>query len=188
MKQCLIAVALAAATFLAGFAQSGATPPEAKPVTVFVLRHAERVVGGKDQTDPKLSEKGQRRAQALGRLLGSSGVTHLFATQYLRTKSTLAPLADNAGVEVETFCAGSRPDQLAALRGLPAGSVAVVAGHSNTVPLLVRGLGGDLKGLTERGHLDDDAYDRLFVVTLPVGDASTQTIELRYGEQDGAER
>ena len=188
MKQCLIVVMLAAAMLLAGFTQGGATASQAKPVTVFLLRHAERVVDGKNQNDPKLNEKGQRRARALGRLLRSAGVTHLFATQYVRSRSTLAPLADNVSLEVQIISAGSRPDQVAALHGLPPGSVAVVAGHSNTVPLMVRGLGGEVGGLTDSGHLDDDAYDRLFVVTLPVGDASTQTIELRYGEQDQAGR
>ena len=129
-----------------------------------------------------------RRADALGRLLGSAGVTHLFATQFVRTRSTLALLSGSTGLEIETFSAGSRADQVAALRELSPGSVAVVAGHSNTVPQLVSGLGGEVGRLTPRGSLNDDAYDRLFVVTLPVGESSTKTIELRYGEPDEVDR
>ena len=77
--------------------------------------------------------------------------------------------------------AGEMPDLIDALRNLPDGSVAVVAGHSNTVPQIVARLGGEVRDLTRRGFIEDSTYDRLFVVTLPVDDdTATQTIELRY--------
>ena len=71
-------------------------------------------------------------------------------------------------------------------RALPPGSVAVVAGHSNTVPDLVRKLGGSMAGLTEHPRygaiLEEHEYDRLVQVILPAcDDQSVKTIELRYG-------
>ncbi len=76
---------------------------------------------------------------------------------------------------------------LATLRALPPGTVAVVAGHSNTVPALVEGLGGEIDGLVDTPPygeiLGDDEYDRLFMVTLPAGKGTAvKAVELRYGE------
>jgi hypothetical protein len=42
-----------------------------------------------------------------------------------------------------------------------------VCGHSNTVPKLVRALGGEPRGLDAKGNLPDDAYTRLYLLTLP---------------------
>ena len=160
-----------------------------EPATVFVLRHAEK--GADDPRDPALSAAGERRAQALARLLSRAGVTHLFATEYRRTRDTLAPLSRGVGVQTRVIGARERDEQVRALRALPAGSVAVVAGHSNTVPALIEALGGALADTarTARGPmLGDDEYDRLFVVTLPpltsppVEGVATVTIELRYGD------
>jgi phosphohistidine phosphatase SixA len=182
MKRSLILVTLAVSTLLTAFAQGG--DRKTRPVTVFLLRHAEKVVEG-NPSDPELTAVGERRAEALGRLLGNAGVTHLFATEFRRTRSSLFPLAEIVGLEVQTLSAGGTGDQIAALQALPPGSLAVVAGHSNTVPIVVKGLGGELRDLTGRGFLHDDAYDRLFLVTLPVGEeALARTIELRYGEPD----
>ncbi len=64
-------------------------------------------------------------------------------------------------------------NSISALRDLPPGSRAVVAGHSNTIPGLVSGLGGQLEGLDDRGHIPHDDYDRLIHVVL---DAQGRTV------------
>ena len=72
---------------------------------------------------------------------------------------------------------------MAALDALAPGSLAVVCGHSNTVPRVAELLGVTLAGtIVDRGvtMLPDDAYDRVFVITRPAtGPASC--VELRYG-------
>jgi broad specificity phosphatase PhoE len=151
-----------------------------KPVAVFLLRHGETLeTAGKSQ-DPELSPEGEGRARDLARLLGQAGATRLFATEYARTQATLAPLAAALGLSVEAVPARETERLAETLRALPPGTVAVVAGHSNTVPALVAALGGELKDLAEGGVLAHDAYDRLALVTLPA-DGPPQTIELRYG-------
>ena len=167
------------------FAEQEAPAPP-KPVAVFLLRHAETAEPTGSGGDPQLSDKGKERALDLAQLLGKSGATHLFATEFTRTQSTLAPLADKLGLAVEKVPAGEAARQAELLRALPPGSVAVVAGHSNTIPALVESLGGEIGDLTEHPTygkvFDHDSYDRLVQVTLPVGTASAaQTIELRYG-------
>ncbi len=158
---------------------TGAAAALQRPATVVLVRHAE--AGGTHGGDPELTDVGARRAAALARLLGSSRVTQLYATEFRRTQQTLAPLAERTGLRPTIVPGRDLAPQLRALRELPAGSVAVVAGHSNTVPALVRGLGGEPSGTraTEHGEmLPDDAYERLFIVVLS---APPVTIELRYG-------
>lgn len=149
------------------------------PAVVFLVRHAE--AGDTHAGDPALTELGQRRAEALAVLLEHAGVTRLYATEYRRTRETLAPLAARAGLELTVVPGAALAEQVEQLKQLPLGSVAVVAGHSNTLPALVRGLGGRVSGTepTEHGEvLPSTAYDRLFVVVLS---APSRVLELRYG-------
>lgn len=172
-------------TFSLLFALVGSPAPE-DPVTVVVVRHAEKAATG-DTPDPELSGRGQERARDLARLLSEAGVTHLFASEFVRTRTTLAPLAEALALEVQVVSARTPAEQLTAIEDLPPGSLAVIAGHSNTVPKLVTGLGGTVSKLTENPQygpmLGEDEYDRLFILTLPAGDQTTiRTLELRYGD------
>ncbi|MFN0243831.1 MAG: histidine phosphatase family protein [Planctomycetota bacterium] len=157
-----------------------ATAPAAR--TVVLVRHAEKDPAG-DPRDPSLSEAGRGRAAALAHALSRAGVTHLLATEYHRTQETLAPLALKTGLTVQAIPAASVDAWTKALDALPAGSVAVVAGHSNTVPALAQALGGTLAGLTSttRGpQLREDEFDRLIVITQPGSGCATTTLELSY--------
>jgi len=186
------AAATGAAIVSGAHAQDGGAPAPfaqaVEPIDVFVLRHAEK--GGGDPQDPELSEAGTARANQLARLLGAAGVTHLFASEYRRTQDTLALLAAALGVEVVSAPARDVGALAARIAELPAGSVVVVCGHSNTVPKLVDGLlrrGGSTSD-EARPDLAESAFDRLFHVTLPpAAVVSTvvlvpRVIELRYGE------
>lgn len=159
---------------------------DAAGVTVILVRHAETAgdtsSGG---TDPGLSEAGRARAAALARVLEDAGVTHVYASEFVRTQATVAPLASGVRAEVTLIPARELDAQVAALRALPAGAVAVVAGHSNTIPALVERLGGRMTGLeaSERhgALIPHDEYDRLVVVLLESGRDAAPTVELRYG-------
>lgn len=154
---------------------AAALAPAAAPAQVFLVRHAEKAL---DQgEDPDLTPAGQARAEALAVVLGNAGVTHLFATEYRRTQRTLEPLATRLGLTVVVVPAKDSAGQLARLRELPPGAVAVVAGHSNTIPGLVRGLGARAQDLT------DADYDRLFAVALTRTATSVRAsaAQLRYG-------
>ena len=154
-----------------------------QPITVIALRHAEKE---KARTpDPGLTEVGEARAKDLARLLEHAGVRHLYSTPYIRTRSTLEPLAELTGIEIEPYS----PRDLGALeqklRDLPSGSVAVVAGHSNTTPQLVRVLGSEISNLHDYGGmkevLGEEEYNRLFLTTRTPSGQLLKTLELRYG-------
>jgi broad specificity phosphatase PhoE len=149
-------------------------PVAVPPITVFLVRHAEKATD--DPRDPSLSEAGRRRAGELARVLSDGGVTALFATEYRRTRETLAPLAARTGLPTTIIGAGSLDSLVARLQALPPGSRVAVASHSNLVPLIVARLTGvEVKPLT------DADYDRLYVVTL-TGPGVGTAVVLRYGE------
>lgn len=179
---------LASGSVLALAAAQGsptATPPA--PVAVFVMRHAEKATN--DPRDPDLSDAGRARAGALATMLRHAGVTHCFATELKRTRQTLEPLAAAVGLEVETLAAADPGAFVERLRALPAGSVAVVAGHSNTVPAIVRGLGGELarlQGTPSGDQIPDAEYGRLMLLLLAPPEASERpvlrSLELHAGD------
>ncbi len=170
----------------ASWPAAGDAPAASRPVAIFLVRHAEKAGG--DPRDPALADAGRERATALAHALSAAGVTHLYSSEFARTRQTLEPLAALSGVEIEAIPAGESRAQLQALRGLGAGAVAVVAGHSNTVPALVCDLGGRADDLdcSESGRkLDEADYDKLFLVLLPPPTAAERTplrtLSLRYG-------
>lgn len=141
--------------------------------TVIVVRHAEKI---DDSTDPALSEAGNARAQALADALSDAGVTAIITTQYARTRGTAAPLGERSGVVPEVVAASGHShvdDVVARVRELTPGTI-VVVGHSNTVPAIIRALGGP-----DVGEIADSAYDDLFVLRL--GEDGARLIRTRYG-------
>jgi len=152
-------------------------------VQVVLVRHAEKAA--EPGPDPALSQAGLERAERLAALFAPSGATRFFASQFQRTQATLAGWAAAADAEVEVHDARDPAGLVERLRALEPGTVAAVAGHSNTVPDLLRRLSGTVADLDARGFLHDDAYGRVFVLTVPVGAAPedlppTAVLELAY--------
>ena len=106
--------------------------------TIIVVRHAEaeHQPGG----DPSLTPDGRARALELSRVLGDTQLTSVYTTHYQRNRQTVAPLPRHAGDKPTVI--DEIPAILAALRAEPWGATALVVGHSNTVPDLIRGLTG----------------------------------------------
>lgn len=125
---------------------------------IVVVRHAE-----KQSEDPnaELSAVGHARAQCLARVLGDAAVTHVLATEFKRTQDTVAPLAARRSLTTTVIPANEGARWIETLRGLTPGSIAVVAGHSNSIPALLAELGA---GPIDVGH---DDYDWMFVLSLP---------------------
>lgn len=145
----------------------------AQSTTVILVRHAEKV---DDSADPLLSDAGHARAHALAETLADAGVTAILTTQYERTRSTAAPLAERVGVAPIVVVASGRShveDVAARVRELAPGTI-VVVGHSNTVPAIVRALGGP-----DVGEIPDSSYHDMFVLTLD--QKGTRLIRARYG-------
>ncbi len=161
---------------LAGCAS--APPPPTNPeglTTVFLVRHGEKDTRS-DQPDPALTPAGERRAEALRDTLRPHPLAALYTTDTVRTRATLAPLAQARGLEPRVYDA-RYPEVLARLlREQHRGQTVVVVGHSNTLLPLMDALGA----ARPVPQLADSDYDYLFEVTLrPEGGASAQAH--RYG-------
>jgi broad specificity phosphatase PhoE len=120
---------------------------------VVLVRHAEKADAS---PDTRLSEAGNRRAQALAAKLRDAGITSIWTTELKRTQETAKPLADALGLTPHVHTAKDTPGLVAELRK-EKGRVLVV-GHSNTLPDIAQALGGRISPLGE------DEYDALFVL------------------------
>ena len=165
---------LAFALCLAGGLAPQSSAAQALPVTVFVVRHAEK---GPELPDPSLTEAGQHRAAELARALTDAKITALYTTEFKRTQETLAPLAAATGVTPVHLLARDVDALIASIQSLPPGSRAVVATHSNLVHVIVQRLTG-----VTMPQLTDLDYDRLVVVTV-TGKEKGSAVVLRFGEK-----
>jgi len=155
-------------------ARDPADARSAGPV-VLVVRHAEKAPDP-GNGDPPLSARGADRARALAKLLRSARLGAVYATQYRRTRETVAPAARAAGLDVEVRPAGEPEGLARKLLADHRGRVALVAAHSNTVPRILAALG--VKGSVE---LADADYGDLFIVAPEAGQPA-RWIRMRFGD------
>jgi len=139
-------------------------------VVVYLVRHAERAEDGTD--DPPISRAGQQRADLLSTLLSDAGITHVYSTDYKRTRATGRPLAERSGLTMASYDPRDLTGFAATLGAAPGRHL--VVGHSNTTPDLVAALGGD-----PHGPIQEFEYDRLYVLVIRGNDVST--VLLRFG-------
>lgn len=154
----------------AAFFQLASAQEEFKPKTVFLVRHAERE--DEPRQDPPLKTEGVARSKELARLLGDAGIKAIYTSQFARTKLTGEPLANKLGLTVTPIALKSdpaNPRQIAEESTAEvvnkilerAGENVLVVGHSNSVPDVIKMLGGDVVPV-----IDERAFDNLFIVTV----------------------
>jgi phosphohistidine phosphatase SixA len=158
-----------------------------KVTTVFLIRHAEKADAPKE--DPPLNEKGRLRSQELARMLEGSGVKAIYTSQYLRTKQTAEPLAKQLGLTATALSLKMSPSNPREVSGQSiaeitdkiyerAGDAALVIGHSNTIPEVIRNLGGDVVP-----KIDETKFDDLFIVTV-YGKGKAKVAQMKYGSSN----
>ncbi len=146
-----------------------------RPVTTVILvRHAEKNIEP-NNPNPALTPAGQERVQTLVRMLGESGITAIYATQYLRTQGTARPLADRLGLTLNQLDARNVEELVRQIKSNHLGGVAFVAGHSNSVPAVISALGGG--ALPE---IPEQEYDNMFIVTVQRF-RKAKVVKLKYG-------
>ena len=138
--------------------------PAAAEKAIFVVRHAEKASDSSDANVP-LSEAGRRRAERLAAMLGSAGITAIYSTDTVRTRATAEPLAHALHLETRIYDAKGPAGDAALIERLRSepNAVALVVGHSNSVPRLLAAL-----GVSETVEIGDGDYDNLFLV-VPQG-------------------
>lgn len=130
--------------------------------TIIVMRHAEKE-SGKDP-DPELSSEGKKRAVQLAYLFKDMPVTRLLATPFKRTQHTLANIASDKNIMVESYEPSKIPELASNLKQL-SGQTVVIAGHANTAPDLVNQLLNEKK----YNQLNENEFGKIWIVTLDSG-------------------
>jgi broad specificity phosphatase PhoE len=139
----------------------------AEPIVV-IVRHAEKAAN--DPNDPDLSAAGRERAETLARILKDANITAIFTTEFKRTQETAAPTARATGV-APTIVPGKDFSALISKLHHVKGN-ALVVGHGNTIPDLVKAL-----GIETPVQIADPDYGEIFVVTLA---ARPELMRLHY--------
>ena len=172
---------LIAASLLLAVAAAGCSHRAQNPTVIFVVRHAEKAVGG---DDPPLTEAGLQRAQALAQMAGEGKIGAIYTSQFIRNHETATPLSDKTGVPITEVPVnlqnpGDYGHALAKqILEQHAGEYVVVVGHQNTIPGTVQGLSGKLVP-----GLKDMEYGSLFIIIVPAG-GEPRLIRAQYGQPD----
>jgi len=138
-----------------------------KPVTIILLRHAEKLPDGKD---PELSSKGLEFAQRLAKIFAENTVNAAYTTHYKRTMETITPLAALSRLKFIIYDP-AKIDQLVKMLGTHGGQTVLIAGHSNTVNTIHNALFNN----TKMQPLGEDEYRKVFIITYYPGDPSKST-------------
>lgn len=173
----MIILAAALRGLLATLVCAAAAWGEVAPLTVFVVRHAEKAAAPAD--DPLLGAAGRLRAESLADMLADAGVQAIYSSPTTRTRQTVEPLASRLHLTVRTVQARATAELARRILG-GAERVVLVAGHSNTVPEIVRALGGG-----DVASIGDAEYDNLYIVHITAAGAAT-TLRLHYGARPAA--
>lgn len=155
-----------------------------KVTTVFLVRHAEKATTPPE--DPPLTEAGNMRSQQLARMLEQAGIKAIYTSQFLRTKQTAEPLAKSLGITpllmpIKMNPSNPREVSEQSIREITekiqerAGDTALIVGHSNTVPAVIKMLGGDVTV-----NIDEKEFNDLFIVTV-FAKGKAHVARLKYG-------
>ena len=135
--------------------------------TIFIVRHGEKADSSEDSD---LSKAGRDRAEALVKMLKDKNITAIYATEFKRTQQAAAPLAKALSITVTTLPAKDNAALTAKLRALNGN--ALVVGHGNTIPDLVKAF-----GISEPINIGENDYDNLFEIVL---EQKPKLIRLHY--------
>lgn len=138
--------------------------------TIIFVRHADR-----DGNIDALNADGTIRAAQLKQVAENAGVTAIYHSTANRTRLTMEPLAN--ALSITMIEEGDPATTVNDIFTNHRGETVVVAGHSNTVPVIIE-LAGGPAGLS----IDHNEYDNLFVLTkCHCWYINTNLINLQYG-------
>lgn len=167
---------------LAGTSNIARAQSASGPSLVVLVRHAEKAA--EPAGDPPLSPAGQARAQALLDALAGMAPTAIFTSPTKRTNETAGLVAAKYGVTpVAIPLTGGGAAHVAAVADAvkKQSGIVLVVGHSNTIPAIVKALGGPALP-----DLCDSMYSTLFVLQPGTAGKPAQVVRAQYGAADAA--
>ena len=128
------------AVFAALFAVTACatTAPQSAEPVFYVMRHLHTPAG---ERDPDLTAEGQRQAALLASGFSGERPAIIYVSSFKRAQQTAAPLAARLGLSPVVYDPADTPALLARVRQGP--FPVLIVGHSNPVPDIIAGLGGE---------------------------------------------
>ena len=180
MTRILVIAVVAMSTLATSHAQTDKLGAQESSVlfTIYLVRHAEK------QTlisDPPLTSCGEKRAVALKEFWSDIPIDAVYSTDYKRTMSTAAPVAEAKDLEIQTYA----PHALDALKAtlMTKQQDAIVVGHSNTTAVLAGLLIGE-----EMGSFEESIYNRIYQVVVSNKQQRLHVFHTAFGCNDETER
>ena len=106
-----------------------------------------------------------------------AGIDAVYSTPYRRTEETARPIAEALGLPINSYDAGDTEAIMEYIVREHKGKIILVVGHSNTLPVLMAGMGASKRV----PPIAENEYDNIYLVSIPWF-GKTKTIRLRYGE------
>ena len=127
------------------------------PDVVYLIRHAEKQII-KGEKNPELTKRGFSRAEALADSLAPLIEGIVYSSELTRSQQTVIPLAKKWNVDLKIHRAGDPSGQVAKAVS-HCGKSVIIAGHSNTVPGLIK-----LFGIKDEVTIEDSQYGDLYMI------------------------
>lgn len=157
------------AVMASGCAAIDDAPQRCAPAVVHLVRHAEKAPETGDPDVP-LSAAGLARAASLAQRYARVPLAAIYATHLRRTQQTVASLAARRDLEIRVLPAADTARLVERLLHRHCGQTVLAAGHSNTVPDIVRGL-----GIAATPAIADDDYGVVYTVEFGPGGPTLAT-------------
>ena len=136
-------------------------PQENTEETVyFLIRHAEKDITNPSDRDPALTEEGTTRAKQWAEILAEHNVDYVYSTDFIRTRETARPTAENENIEIQLYDPGDiySDEFLEKTKG----KTTLIVGHSNSTPSLVN----KIIGQNKYNELDESVYNKMYKIVI----------------------
>jgi broad specificity phosphatase PhoE len=147
--------------------------------TVMFVRHADTGASMNGDNDAQLNSTGRARADLLADFLKDTdvlaGVDAIYASSFVRTQQTAAPLAERLNLDVKI---AEQDDVVGFMKYVLSehkGRIVLVVTHSNLLGELV----AELHGHQSVPEIATDEFDNLYIVSIPWF-GKVKTLRLHY--------
>jgi 2,3-bisphosphoglycerate-dependent phosphoglycerate mutase len=138
--------------------------------TYYLVRHAEKDRTDKTNRNPDLNPDGLKRAENWAAYFKNIDLDAVYSTKYNRTMQTAKPTAESKNLGILNYNPNKMYDSI--FKKTTHGKTVLVVGHSNTTPVFVNKILGEVK---YENMLDNDNAS-LYIVTI-TGDKKTSLIK-----------
>ncbi|SIQ73683.1 Broad specificity phosphatase PhoE [Chryseobacterium sp. RU37D] len=145
---------------------------KSQQTNIYIVRHAEKDLSDKTNTNPDLSSVGKNRAEKLALELKKIKFSAAYSTPYNRTQQTLKPITLQNSIEITSYEPRENKKLAEEILKRYQGKNVIIAGHSNTIPLLLEAFGSNAPF-----EISEDDYSNIFHVKINKGKTTLKSLK-----------